>query len=275
MKSQWECVLQNLGKWEGSFTLFSPQGELIEDIPSLISIQGIQDDRAIHLVLQRFYPIAGTTELVPKTISLNFSTPNPGALFFETGAFSDGASLVLPSVKTIAEFCLIGIDRRLRIVQVFDPSYRLDRVTLIREQRQGADVPERPPLTIADLLGTWQGTAITHYADDRASTTNPTQSKFTMNEDRYQWIEADESIDLTVISDRLLQFDRANLSYQILLLPDSSYCLTPSQIDLGQPFYLEIGWIDLSGQRQRLVRRYDSSGTWHSATFITESQNQS
>jgi Domain of unknown function (DUF3598) len=274
MKSQWECVLQNLGEWVGSFTLFSPEGEPIEDIPSLISVQGIQDNQAIQLVLQRFYPIPGTTELAPKEISLNFSTPNPGALFFDSGAFSDGASSVLAGVKTISEFCLVGIDRRLRIVQVFDPSYQLSRITLIREQRQGTDAPERPPLTISDLLGTWQGTAITRYPDDRSPITTTTQSTFTVSDDRYQWIEADESIELTVINDRLLQFQQADRSYQLLLLPDSSYCLTPTQIGSGHPFSLEIGWIDRSGQRQRLVRRYDSSGTWHSATFITESHNQ-
>jgi Domain of unknown function (DUF3598) len=273
MKSQWECVLQNLGEWVGSFTIFSPQGELIEDIPSLISIQGSQDDRIIHLVLKRFYPIPGTTELAPKEISLNFSTPNPGALFFETGAFSDGVSSILAGVNSIAEFCLIGIDRRLRMVQVFDPSHRLNRMTLIREQRQGTDAPERPPLTIRDLLGTWQGIAIAHYPDDRASTTTQTQSRFTVSDDRYQWIETGESIDLQVITDRLLQFDRAGRSYQLLLLPDSSYCLTPIEIGSGYPFYLEIGWIDRSGQRQRLVRRYDSSGAWLNATFITESHH--
>ncbi|NJM69861.1 MAG: DUF3598 family protein [Scytonema sp. RU_4_4] len=31
MKSQWDCVLQNLGEWQGSFTHVSPQGELVED----------------------------------------------------------------------------------------------------------------------------------------------------------------------------------------------------------------------------------------------------
>lgn len=27
MRSQWECLLENLGEWQGSFTRFSPQGE--------------------------------------------------------------------------------------------------------------------------------------------------------------------------------------------------------------------------------------------------------
>ncbi|NMG18657.1 DUF3598 family protein [Brasilonema bromeliae] len=30
MKSQWDCVLQKLGEWHGSFTRVSPQGKLME-----------------------------------------------------------------------------------------------------------------------------------------------------------------------------------------------------------------------------------------------------
>ena len=273
MKSQWECVLQNLGEWVGSFTVISPQGELIEDIPSLITLAGIQDNQAINLVLKRFYPLPGTTELYPKQVTLTFGTPNPGALFFETGAFSDGAMSISNGVKTITEFCLVGIDRRWRMVQVFNDAHQLDRITLIREQRQGTSASERPQLTVSDLLGTWQGTAITLSPNDRSPIINPTQSTFSINDDRYQWSQDSSSIDLKVINDRLLQFDQENQSYQMLLLPDSSYSLTPIQIVSGHPFYLEIGWIHQIGLRQRLVRRYDSTGTWQSATFITESKN--
>jgi hypothetical protein len=273
MKSQWECVLENLGGWIGSFTVISPQGELIEDIPSLITLAGVRDNRAINLVLKRFYSLPNSNELFPKEVTLNFSTPNPGALFFETGAFSDGAISISHGVKTIAEFCLVGIDRRWRMVQVFNDAHRLDRVTLIREQRQGTDAPERPQLTIEALLGTWQGTAITLSANDRSAVTKPIQSTCSDTDDRYQWSEGASSIDLNVINDRLLQFELENQSYQILLLPDSGYSLTPTQIVSGQPFYLEVGWIHQPGLRQRLVRRYDNAGAWHSATFITESKN--
>ena len=271
IKSQWECVLENIGEWTGSFTLLSPQGEQIEDIPSLITLVCTRDNQAINLKLKRFYPLPGTTELYPKEIALNFSTPNPGSIFFETGAFSDGAISVSPGVKTITEFCLVGIDRRWRMVIVFNQAHQIDKITLIREQRQGTIAPERPILTISDLLGTWQGSSITSYPDDRPSTTNLTKSTFSVSNDGYQWAENEESIDLKVTTTRRLEFQQASQSYQILILPDSSYSLTPTQITLGQPFYIEIGWIDQPGQRQRLVRRYDRNGAWESATFIRES----
>ncbi|MCY7335843.1 MAG: DUF3598 family protein, partial [Chamaesiphon sp.] len=43
MKSQWECVLENLGEWVGSFTAVTAEGEPIEDIPSMIRLEGIRD----------------------------------------------------------------------------------------------------------------------------------------------------------------------------------------------------------------------------------------
>ena len=57
----------------------------------------------------------------------------------------------------------------------------------------------------------------------------------------------------------------------MLLLPDGGYAITPTKISSGQAFYLEIGWIHQTGQRQRLVRRYDSSGKWESVTLMVES----
>jgi Domain of unknown function (DUF3598) len=268
MKSQWECVLENRGEWVGSFTVISPSGELIEDIPSLISIADTEDHRSIHLSLKRFYPLPGSTELFPKEVTLNFSTPNPGALFFETGAFSDGAISIAAGVKTITEFCLVGIDRRWRIVQVFNPDLQLDRVTVIREQRQGTNAPERPDLTISDLLGTWQGTATTLYPDDRSPTINPTSSTVIVSDSGYQWGAAN----LRSISNQVWQFTQADRSYQLLLLPDGGYSITPIQIATEHPCFVEIGWLHQPGILQRLVRRYDRTGAWESATFITESR---
>jgi Domain of unknown function (DUF3598) len=273
MKSQWECVLENIGKWVGSFTTVTPQGELIEDIPSIISLEGVRDNQAIHLVLKRFYPLPNSTETYAKEVVWDFSTPpGIGAVYFETGAFSSGGLIATSGAKFIVEFSLVGIDRRFRTIQQYSPEHQLDRVTYVREHRQDSNAPERPHLTVPDLCGTWTGTAITRYPDDRSPLTNPIKSTFGVGDRGYQWSEGSDSIKLKVISDRLLQFERNTQSYQLLLLPDSSYSLTPTQIGSGQPFSIEIGWIHQPGQRQRLVRRYDSTGTWHSATFITESQ---
>jgi Domain of unknown function (DUF3598) len=289
MKSQWECVLENLGEWVGSFTTVTPQGALIEDIPSIINLTGIRDNQAIHLVLNRFYPLPNSTERYAKELVWDFSTPpGIGAIYFETGAFSSGALVVNIGVKTIAEFSLIAGDRRFRMIQTFDIAQQLDRVTFVREQLQGTTAPERPQLDIANLSGIWTGIATTSYADDRSQVVAKTRSTFSVSDPGYQLVENDHSlaesplpwridlIDLTIATDlpseRLWQFtdDRDGQSYQLLLLPDGGYAIMPTKIKLGHAFNLESGWIHQIGQRQRLVRRYDSSGKWESVTFIVE-----
>jgi Domain of unknown function (DUF3598) len=274
MKSQWECVLENLGEWVGSFTTVTPTGELIEDIPSLIELEGVRDHQAIHLVLKRFYPLPNSTERYQKEVVWDFSTPpGVGALYFETGAFSSGILAINIGVKSIFEFSLVAADRRFRMIQMFDIQQQLDRITFVREQRQGTTPPERPQLKISDLFGNWKGIAISLYGDGRSPTTVPTKSTLTVSDTGYQLIEDDLLIDLTVnLDERLLQFkdDRDSQSYQTILLPDGGYATTPTQIRLGHAFALEIGWIHQIGKRQRLVRRYDNTGKWESVTFIVE-----
>jgi Domain of unknown function (DUF3598) len=271
MKSQWNCVLENLGEWVGSFTTFSPQGAEIEDIPSIISLVGTEGNRTIELVLKRFYPVAGSSELESKSVSMNFSTPDAGAVFFDTGAFSSGQVSVNVGMRAIGEFCLVGIDRRCRLVQVYNSALQLERVTLIREQRQGTNAPERPLLNVSDLLGTWSCSEASGNLDGRNVTSVPTKTKSTfITTDRgYQW-DDDILISLTASSDRLLQFDRDNQSYQMLLLPDSAYSICPTQIIPGHPFYLEMSWFLSPGLRHRLIRRYDSTGKWDSTSFSIE-----
>jgi hypothetical protein len=271
MKSQWDCVLENLGVWVGSFTVFSPQGEEVEDIPSVISLVGTDGNKSIELVLNRFYPIVGSSELESKTVAMSFSTPDAGAVFFDTGAFSSGQFAVNVGVRSIGEFCLVGKDRRCRLVQVYNSALQLERVTLIREQRQGTNALERPLLVISDLLGTWSCSEASGILDGRGVVSVPkkTKSIFSTTDRGYQW-DDDTLISLTASSDRLLQFDLDRQSYQMLLLPDSAYSICPTQIIPGEPFYLEMGWLLSPGWRHRLIRRYDSTGKWNSTNFMVE-----
>ena len=275
MKSQWECVLENLGEWVGSFTTIDPQGELVDDVPSVICLEGLRDNQAIHLVLKRFYPLPNSTETYAKEVVWDFSTPpGIGVIYFETGAFSSGGLTLVGGQRFIVEFAIVTTDRRFRTIQQYRPDHQLDRITFVREHRQGTTAPERPQLTIADLLGTWQGTATTSYPDGRIPVANSNQSTLTLSDDGYQWEEDGDLIKISATDDRLFQFERDHQSYQIRLLPDSSYTLAPTQINPGVAFYIEIGWIYQPGQRQRLVRRYDASGGWENVTFIRESLGQ-
>jgi hypothetical protein len=279
MKSQWDCVLANLGVWVGSFTVFSPQGEEVEDIPSVISLLGKEGNKTIELVLNRFYPVVGSSELESKSVTMDFSAPDSGAVFFDTGAFSSGQVSVNVGLRSIGEFCLVGIDRRCRLVQVYDSALKLERVTLIREQRQGTNAPERPLLNVSDLIGIWSCSEASGSLDGRkvASVPKKTKSIFTPIDGGYQW-DDDILISLTAASDwakptlreRLLQFGRDGQSYQMLLLPDSAYSICPTQIRQGKPFYLEMGWLLSPGLRHRLIRRYDNTGKWDSTSFKIE-----
>jgi hypothetical protein len=280
IKSQWDCVLENLGVWVGSFTVFSAEGEEVEDVPSVISLVRTEDSNTIELVLKRFYPVVGTSELESKAVAMNFSTPDPGAVFFETGAFSSGQLSVRGGVRSIGEFCLVGIDRRCRLVQVYNSALQLERVTLIREQRQGTNALERPLLDVSDLLGIWRCSEASGSLDGKsvASVPKKTESIFIATDRGYQW-DDDVLISLTATRDwakptlreRILQFEQDNQSYQMLLLPDSAYSICPTQIILGNPFYLEMGWLLSPGLRHRLIRRYDSTGKWDSTSFMVES----
>ena len=283
MKSQWDCVLQNLGEWQGSFAHLSPQGVLQEDIPSLISLEGIDNNRAIHLVLKRFYQAPGSTERVPKEMVVDFSAPGQGALFCETGAFSDGGVYFLPQGMFGAESCLIDQNRRLRLVILFDAS-RLSKLTMIREQRVGTNAPEQPLLKLKNLLGEWRGQKVTRYFAkqdvDRQS------SNFRLGQQGegliQQFNETGRSTPCKYLEDitqsSALEFEFEGQVYQTLLLPDGASVTCPRQITKGNPFFLEIGWLrppvsiakSLPMTRQRLIRQYNDKGEWVSLTWVTE-----
>jgi Domain of unknown function (DUF3598) len=259
IKSQWDCVLQNLGEWQGSFSLFSPQGVLLEDIPSLISLSGVDENRSIHLVLKRFYLEPESGERVPKEIVVDFSAPGAGALFFESGAFSDGSVYYAPQGSFGSEFCFVDGDpygiceaaRRLRLVMLFSGGC-FSRLTLIREQRVGTDAPENETLKREDLLGAWRGESVTRYVG---------RAKVDQAEGQQPGISS---------------ADREG--YQMVLLPDGGWVGCPEKVVEGQPFFLEAGWLHAASQmqlgsprsRQRLVRQYNERGEWVSVTWITE-----
>jgi Domain of unknown function (DUF3598) len=262
--SQWESVLQNLGEWRGSFTMLSPTGELQEDIPSLISLQGVDENRSIHLELNRYYPVAGAPEREHRQLVLDFSAPGAGAVFFETGAFSEG-SLFLSPTRFGAENCLVDGDRRLRLVQMFEQNQFL-RLTLIREQRVGTDAPEQAPLELADLLGEWQGEAVT-LSPGRSSAERRSVS-WTMTRQSETHIVLDAGVTASVNRPGL-QFERQGQIYQTLLLPDGGFSISPVAIAPGKAFSLESGWLRSPTVLQRLIRDYNDKGEWNGSTWMT------
>lgn len=274
MRSQWECLLQNLGEWQGSFTQFSPQGELIEDTPTVVSFEALNNDQTMRQIVRRFPANQPQDEKI-----LEYSSLGRGILFFENGAFSNGSIQFAPFSEFGTELGLIDDKRRLRLVQMFDQSGQFDRITLIREKLAGTTAPERPPLKLDDLVGEWQGEAVTIYPDWRSPDKYPTQLQIVKNSNNQittqQLIIVDgnstRQINSTArIEGSILYFDNSSPVIQIMLLPDGASSTCPQQLIAGKAFFLEVGWLLQPNLRQRLMRRYDNKGGWSSLTLITE-----
>lgn len=286
MKSQWECVLENLGAWEGSFTRLSPQGEIEADIPSLITLTGVDDNRSIHLSLVRHYPDAEGKPQAQE-MAFDFNAPGAGAIFFETGAFSEGSVMLRSGVPGGAEFAFRHGDRRLRLIQQFDGDGKLYRQTLVRGKRQGTTATEFPPLDVETWTGLWQGEAVTLYPGSTKIDRGVSSQNIELIDPETVTISqnvAGNTMKATFRRSRDLLWrvprdDRAHLwmrerearpAYQMLLLPDRAYSYCPTQVSAGEPIVMAVGWLISPQTRQRIIRRYNDRGEWLSLTFITE-----
>ncbi|WP_373530738.1 DUF3598 family protein [Nostoc sp.] len=266
MKSQWECFLQNLGVWEGSFTNFSPQGTFLNDTPSRLSLEGLNNNQTVRLTLSR----SGRDDLIRE-----FSSVGGGLLFFENGSFSEGLIQLGPFSEFGAELAFVHENRRLRLVQLFDKTGNLNRLTLIREHLAGTQIVERLPLQINDLLGEWQGKAVTIYRDLRSPDTYSTTLKLQLD-DAGRLIQSTSFAERTItstatIKDRIILFDQdPQKQVQVLLLPDGASATSPLKVQLRQPLFLEVGWLIQANLRQRMIRSYNEKGEWVSLTLVTE-----
>lgn len=271
MRSQWECLLRNLGCWQGSFTRLSNRGEILEYIPSETSLELKEDNQTMRQVVRRFY------EDAPQDLVLEYRTLNKSTTFFENGAFSQGSLQFAPFTEFGAELGLIYGDRRVRLVTLYDKASQLDRFTFIREHLPSNTTPERPPLTLDDLLGKWEGEATMLSSDWLVPEVSSSTTEWQRDGDRVimsqnpmgeQTITSLAKIDST--NPQILHFDQDNLSVQTLFLPDGTSFTCPRAIAIRQPFRLSLSWLLNPNLHQRMIRAYDDKGGWNSLTLVTE-----
>lgn len=270
ISSQWQRLLKNVGTWQGSFTQLSAQGQILSDVRTEVELTPSDDRLAIHQEVRR-YPTEGPAQVQ----ILDYCSLNRATLFFENGAFSQGSMQWGPFSSFGAELGLISGDRRLRLVQLFEKN-ELKSISLIRERLEGTQTEARSPLKLSDLLGTWQGKAVTQYADlrpERYSTSQLTVEQIGAHQIRQTISPGSDrppiSSTASVEGQRLI-FREGTQPIQVLLLPDGASSTCPIQITPRRPIFLEAGWLLNSNTRQRLIRQYDSTGAWVSLTLVTE-----
>ncbi|MEA5508230.1 DUF3598 family protein [Crocosphaera sp. UHCC 0190] len=271
--SKWENFLKNLGEWQGSFTKFSGNGDLLGSTPSIISLEGQDNNQLVKFRVRRFGP-GGYDETPTQDYSEEYRNLGKQAIFFDTGAFSKGSLQLAPFAEFGAEFGFVHEDRRLRCVQLYDRQGDLSNITLIREFRSGTNAQERPPLTLEKLLGKWQGTACTVYRDLRPDESYSTCLEIKKNDDTY--VETVLSFgNQTITSQAKIEGNKLIINEginprEILFLPDGTSSNAPLKYQLREPFLVEVGWLLNETERQRLIRSYDATGAWVSSTHIIE-----
>ena len=70
-----------------------------------------------------------------------------------------------PNTVFGGEFGFIGLNRRHRLVQIYNDAGTFDKLVLIREFRAGSGAEECAPTSANQLVGTWEGKAATISAN--------------------------------------------------------------------------------------------------------------
>ncbi len=290
MKSQWDCIRQNVGVWHGSFTQFSAEGKRVKDTPSVLRLEETELNEKMQLTLERMP--AGES---PNTVQRTFSAPGPApyVYFFESGAFSQGASQWRPFSQFGAEMSIKVGDRRVRFVVMYESTAegtsQIDYVTLIREAQEKGVQFEQPDLSVRSLLGRWIGKVEVLHAAMTPLSEGDSQWQFENSKlaSDEQFGELKQSVclsgeetDLTVDGPVVLQ---GALPYRLMPLPNGAYCLTPQTIRKGEAFRVEVGWLwgagrcsdgsDGDGLRSRLIRYYDAQGVWTHTALIEDKRS--
>lgn len=246
MASQWQNFLRNLGEWRGSFATLTPAGATVSIAPSILTLASAEEGRLVHFGLRRWEAgtavapgggPAGEAGAPPRDIQQEYRALGRQVVFFESGTFCKGSLQVAPGTACGGEFGFIHGDRRHRLVVLYSEAGALDQLVLIREFRAGSQAEERPLTTPEQLLGRWQGEAATITAD---------------------WPEPE-------VRGCTRDLGPGELD-GLRLLPDGGFYRLPPQVSHREAFALEGGWLSGPGQMVRLIRRYDATGAWQSAT---------
>jgi hypothetical protein len=141
-------------------------------------------------------------------------------------------------------------------VQLHHEDGRFEKLILIREQRVGSEAAEHARLTAGTLSGCWPGPA----SPITAAWPDPDQAEchFTVG----------SSNNRLEISGAVLGTKHPEQELHLTWMADGGYHLTPSIVSHRQAFSIEAGWLSAPNRVERLIRSYDASGAWLSATRI-------
>ena len=266
MDDQWQNFLRNLGEWCGSFDALDADGTAVDSTTSILTLEQGAEERLVHFRLRRFAD--GDVNGAPSSdLQQDYRSLGRQVVFFASGTFCKGSLQVAPGSAFGGEFGFIHGDRRHRLVQLHDTAGAFERLVLIREQRSGSNAPEQPRLAAEELQGSWRGQASTISADWPVPSTDTCHFTIEVPGPRQLTFHTQ----LEGLSETLKCGD--GQSTRLTLLDDGGYHITPPQVSHRAAFSVEAGWLCGPNRLERLIRRYDASGAWLSATQIIASRD--
>ena len=276
MASQWNNFLRNLGEWRGTFCGLAADGSIADTTASILTLQAGDEERLVHFRLRRFGPEGVDGEPIHE-MAQDYRNLGKQVVFFDNGTFCKGSMQVSPCAEFGGEFGFVDQDRRHRLVQLHAKDGRFSKLVLIREFRTDGTGQEQPPASLESLAGEWSGQASTISADWPEPSLEQAAFQITTSDSqgfsiRTQIGQQQSELSGSLLSSCIGGVDGAQ-EHQLQLLPDAGFNLRPVQVSHREAFQLEAGWMPTPTTMQRLIRRYDRSGAWISATQIVASRS--
>ncbi|MFB2895416.1 DUF3598 family protein [Aerosakkonemataceae cyanobacterium BLCC-F50] len=221
------CRYHATGDWHGTWTTYSPKGEVIKSFKGIRSLQASEDGSEINH--HNYYTYAdGKSE--SKTFG-PYKQPNTIALFLDN-SFSWGSTNVESGSNFGFETGFRYEDKRASVVVLYDGSGSLQRITIIPEHLASfAGEPSRPPVN--GLSGNWQGTLKTMTSDLIVS---------------------------PLVATSWNRLEDLGEDYLTLHFPDGISLSCPQQLERGKKFFMAVDWLVNSTLLQRGIRHYELSG---------------
>lgn len=239
--SQWQCLLQNLGQWRGTFTDISPAGEWGPSRPSTVTLEGLEENRTIRQTIT----VDGMTKV------LTYSGLGRGILLFTDGAFSQGSMQWGPFGDFGAELGLINGEQRVRCAIVYHDS-QCHSLTLMHEQRGQGQLGNNHRNKITQLYPDWRTPMeLSGYLTVQCQ----------VHQVSIQWALATASWAWCGGSHGQNVYEHE--MYRALNLTPDIWVWFPPVVPKGEAFHLGLIW-----QKQALLRRYDQRGAWVDLTQV-------
>ena len=243
-KQNWKNFYNNhLGNWHGLWTRYTFDGEIIEVIKSLRSLQGHPENADIINQTNRYEYADGRT--VEKSWAWERNKRSKAFPLMRSLFFDRGAAAWVTKQLEVSSFFQVELffrhkDLRLSVPVIYNDNFS-NRVVTFREDKRG--LPSQYWSEKLELLAQrkfsndWQGNSIIMTPDFKVSAPVPTKLNWGCD------------------------------GYKNFFFTDVISVNCPPRLEIGSSFSITANWLVTESYLQQITTNYDDSGAFSSVTF--------